>query len=107
MLQFAWESLPKHLSRPINPSGEGGTLVFVALPADNHLQLPIFETVVNGITIKGSFIGNRVDLAETFEMHAAGKTRAERETRKLEDVNEAFDEVDSGKVKARLVFDLR
>jgi hypothetical protein len=29
------------------------------------------------------------------------------ETRKLEDVNEAFDEVDSGKVKARLVFDLR
>jgi hypothetical protein len=49
----------------------------------------------------------RVDLAETFELHAAGKTRVERETRKLEDVNEAFDEVDSGKVKARLVFDLR
>jgi alcohol dehydrogenase, propanol-preferring len=48
-----------------------------------------------------------MDLAETFELHAAGKTRVERETRKLEDVSEAFDEVDSGKVKARLVFDLR
>jgi D-arabinose 1-dehydrogenase-like Zn-dependent alcohol dehydrogenase len=31
----------------------------------------------------------------------------EREARRLEEVNEAFDKVDSGKVKARLVFDLR
>jgi len=85
----------------------GGTLVFVALPADNHLQIPIFETVVNSLTIKGSFLGNRVDLAETFELHAAGKTRIERETRRLEQVNEAFEEVDSGKIKARLVFDFR
>jgi propanol-preferring alcohol dehydrogenase len=98
---------PKAFEQAHKSLRRGGTLVFVALPADNHVQLPIFETVVNGITIKGSFLGNRVDLAETFELHAAGKTRVERETRKLEDVNEAFDEVDSGKVKARLVFDLR
>jgi propanol-preferring alcohol dehydrogenase len=93
------------LSKPISLR-RGGTLVFVALPADNQVQLPIFETVVNAITIKGSFLGNRVDLAETFELHASGKTRVEREMRRLEEVNQACDEVDSGKVKARLVFDL-
>ena len=98
---------PKAFEQAYKSLRRGGTLVFVALPADNHLQLPIFETVVNGLTIRGSFLGNRVDLAETFELHAAGKTRVERETRKLEEVNEAFEEVDSGKVKARLVFDLR
>ena len=31
----------------------GGTLVFVALPAENHIELPIFETVLNGITVVG------------------------------------------------------
>jgi propanol-preferring alcohol dehydrogenase len=98
---------PKAFEQAYQSLRRGGTLVFVALPADNHVQIPIFETVVNGLTIKGSFLGNRVDLAETFELHAAGKTRVEREIRKLEQVNEAFEEVDNGKVKARLVFDFR
>jgi alcohol dehydrogenase, propanol-preferring len=48
-----------------------------------------------------------VDLAETFDLHAAGKTRLERETRELEEVNEAFDQVDRAKAKACLVFDFR
>ena len=35
----------------------GGTLVLVALPAENHIELPIFETVLNGITVVGSIVG--------------------------------------------------
>ena len=46
-------------------------------------------------------------MAETFELQAAGRTRVITEVRKLEQVNEAFAEVESGKAKARLVFDLR
>src|SRR6059058_5402489 len=52
----------------------GGKLVFVALPADNEITLPIFETVLNGITI-GSIVRTRKDLREVFELHVAGKTR--------------------------------
>lgn len=84
-----------------------GRLVFVALPADNEVSLPIFETVLNGITVTGSIVGTRVDLAETFELHADGRTRVVRETRRLEDVNECFAAVEHGGVDARLVFDLR
>jgi alcohol dehydrogenase, propanol-preferring len=84
-----------------------GRLVFVGLPADNHIQLPIFETVLNGITVAGSIVGTRLDLAETFELHAAGRTRVIRETRRLDEVNEAFEEVEKGQAPARLVFDLR
>jgi alcohol dehydrogenase, propanol-preferring len=69
--------------------------------------LPIFETVLNGLSIKGSIVGNRVDLAETFELHAGGRTKVVRETRKLEGVNEAFEEVASGRAKARLLFGFR
>ncbi len=81
-----------------------GTLVFVALPADNNVTLPIFETVLNGITIVGSIVGTRTDLREVFELHAAGKTRVIREIRPLDQVNEAIDDVNAGRVAARIVF---
>ena len=85
----------------------GGTLVLVGLPADNSFRLPIFETVLQGITVTGSIVGTRVDLAETFQLHQEGRTRVVRETRKLEDVNDAFEEIEKGDVDARLVFDFR
>jgi propanol-preferring alcohol dehydrogenase len=81
----------------------GGKLVFVALPADNEITLPIFETVLNGITIIGSIVGTRKDLREVFELHAAGKTRVIRETRPLDQVNEAIADVEAGRVAARIV----
>jgi propanol-preferring alcohol dehydrogenase len=84
-----------------------GRLVLVGLPADNMVQLPIFETVLNGITVTGSIVGTRVDLAETFELHADGRTQVVRETRHLEDVNQCFAEIERGDIDARLVFDLR
>ena len=83
----------------------GGTLVFVALPADNEVKLPIFETVLNGITIRGSIVGTRKDLREVFELHAAGKTRVIRETRPLDQVNEAIADVEAGRVAARIVLE--
>jgi len=85
----------------------GGTLVLVGLPADNFVKLPIFETVLQGITVTGSIVGTRVDLAETFQLHADGRTRVVRETRTLDDVNEAFEQIEKGGVDARLVFDFR
>ena len=98
---------PKAFEQAYGSLRRGGRLVFVALPADNFVQLPIFETVLNGIQIIGSIVGTRIDLAEVFDLHKAGRTRVIREVRKLEEVNEAFEEVEKGKVKARLVFDMR
>jgi alcohol dehydrogenase, propanol-preferring len=80
-----------------------GTIVFVGLPADNYVQLPIFETVLNGITVVGSIVGTRLDLREVFELHAAGKTRVIFEERPLAEVNEAIHDVESGRVTARIV----
>jgi len=84
----------------------GGTLVFVGLPAENFVKLPIFETVLNGITIKGSIVGTHHDLEEVFQLHASGRTSVLYETRRLEEVNEAFREVEDGSAgTARLVFE--
>jgi propanol-preferring alcohol dehydrogenase len=98
---------PKAFEQAFGALRRGGTLVFVALPADNFVKMPIFETVLNGITIIGSIVGTRKDLAEVYAIHAQGRTRVVRETRKLADVNECFEQVEKGHIKARVVFDLR
>lgn len=98
---------PKAFEQAYGSLRRGGTLVFVALPADNSVQLPIFETVLNGTKVVGSIVGTRNDLAEVYQLHALGRTRVIRETRRLDEVNECFNEVEKAAVKARIVFDLR
>jgi propanol-preferring alcohol dehydrogenase len=97
---------PRAFEQAYGALRRGGTLVFVALPTDNEVKLPIFETVLNGITIVGSIVGTRSDLREVFELHAAGKTRVIREVRSLEQVNESIADVEAGRVAARIVFEL-
>ena len=96
---------PKAFEQAYSSLRRGGTLVFVALPADNEVTVPIFQTVLNGITIVGSIVGTRTDLREVFELHEAGKTRVIRETRSLDQVNESIADVEAGRVAARIVFE--
>lgn len=95
---------PKSFEQAYGTLRRGGKLVFVALAADNHVSLPIFETVLNGITIVGSIVGTRTDLREVFELHSAGKTKVIREVCPLVRVNESIADVDAGRVAARTVF---
>ncbi len=95
---------PKSFEQAYRSLKRGGTLVFVALPAENEMKLPIFETVLNGITVVGSIVGTRTDLREVFELHAAGKTTVAREIRPLDEVNEAIADVEAGHVPGRIVF---
>ena len=94
---------PKAFEQAYGALRRGGTLVFVGLPADNHVQLPIFETVLQGITVVGSIVGTRLDLREVFELHGAGRTRVILEERPLADVNQAIVDVEAGDVPARIV----
>lgn len=83
----------------------GGRLVLVALPASGSLQIPVFDTVLNGTSVIGSIVGTRADLIDVFALHAAGRTKVSYETRPLADVNEAIAEVLHGKAKARIVLE--
>ncbi|WP_329282625.1 zinc-dependent alcohol dehydrogenase [Streptomyces sp. NBC_01451] len=84
----------------------GGRLVMVGLPADDaSINVPIFETVLGGISVIGSIVGTRQDLSEVFALHAAGRTQVIAEPRRLDQVNESFDEVLGGRAEARLVFE--
>jgi propanol-preferring alcohol dehydrogenase len=86
----------------------GGRLVCVGLPPedDGPMSLPIFPTVLKGISVIGSIVGTRQDLTEVFELHALGRTRVAAETRKLDEVNDAIQDVLTGRATARLVFEM-
>ena len=96
---------PRAFEQAYGSLRRGGTLVFVALPADNEVKLPIFETVLNGITIVGSIVGTRSELRDVFALHGAGRTTVIREVRPLEQVNEAIADVEAGRVAARIVLE--
>ncbi|HET8663732.1 MAG TPA: alcohol dehydrogenase AdhP [Nocardioides sp.] len=98
---------PRSFEQAFASLRRGGRLVCVALPpeADGPMRLPIFETVLKGISVIGSIVGTREDLAEVFRLHALGRTRVIAEARKLDDVNSAIDDVLEGRTGARLVFE--
>jgi propanol-preferring alcohol dehydrogenase len=98
---------PRAFEQAFRSLKPGGTLSLVALPADNYMQLPIFETVLNAVKVMGSIVGTRQDLQEVFALHRAGRTRVLYERVSLADVNQAFDSVLRGtNEQPRLVFDM-
>lgn len=82
-----------------------GTISLVGLPP-GHFETPIFDVVLKRITIRGSIVGTRQDLAESLAFAAEGKVRAHIHHRSLDDINRVFADLGSGSVDGRIVLDL-
>ncbi len=96
---------PRVFEQAFSSLNRGGRLICVALPAEEQMTVSIFDTVLKGISIIGSIVGTRQDLAEVFALHASGRTRVIAESRSLDEVNDAITDVLAGAVPARLVFE--
>ena len=81
-----------------------GTCVLVGLPP-GEFPVALFDVVVNCITIRGSFVGTRRDMAEALAFAAHGKVKADYELQPLSSINEVFDRLDHGLVPSRVVLD--
>jgi propanol-preferring alcohol dehydrogenase len=79
-----------------------GTCVLVGLPPGDF-PLPLFDVVANCITIRGSFVGNREDMAETLAIADEGKVRADVELEPLASINDVFDRLKHGAIAGRVV----
>jgi propanol-preferring alcohol dehydrogenase len=82
-----------------------GTVTLVGLPP-GEFPLSIFDVVLKRITVRGSIVGTRRDLAEALAFAAEGKVRAHIHRLGLEDVNDAFEALRNGRVDGRLVIDM-
>lgn len=84
----------------------GGTIVAVGLPVES-MDLSIPRLVLDGIQVIGSLVGTRQDLKESFQFAAEGKVVPKYEMRPMEDINAIFKEMEAGKIKGRMVIDLK
>jgi propanol-preferring alcohol dehydrogenase len=82
----------------------GGTCVLIGLPP-GELPIPLFDVVANCITLRGSFVGTRQDMAEALAFAADGRVKADIELQPLASVNEVFRRLEHGDVAARVVLD--
>jgi len=79
-----------------------GTCVLVGLPP-GEFPTPLFEVVANCITIRGSFVGNREDMAEALAFAAQGKVKADIELQPLSAINQVMQRLEKGDVASRVV----
>ena len=82
-----------------------GTIALNGLPP-GEFPTPIFDVVLKRITIRGSIVGTRKDLAEAVQFATEGKVKAHIHKAKLEDVNTIFSDLGNGKVDGRMVITL-
>ena len=82
-----------------------GTVSLVGLPP-GEFPAPIFDVVLKRITIRGSIVGTRQDLAEAIAFAAEGKVRAHIHEVPLEDVNRVLQDLKAGTINGRIVLRL-
>jgi propanol-preferring alcohol dehydrogenase len=96
---------PKAFEQATAMVRRGGTVSLNGLPP-GRFPLDIFGVVLNGITVRGSIVGTRLDLQESLDFAAQGKVRATVSTDRLENVNDVFARMSRGAIEGRAVLDM-
>jgi propanol-preferring alcohol dehydrogenase len=97
---------PKAFEQALGMVARGGTVSLVGLPPGSF-ALPIFDTVLNGITVRGSIVGTRLDLQEALNFAGEGKVKATVATERLENINDIFARMHAGDIQGRIVIDFQ
>ena len=83
-----------------------GTCVLVGIPPGDF-PTPLFDVVANCITIRGSFVGTRQDMAEALQFAAEGRVKADIELQPLSAINDVLKRLAHGEVHSRVVLDFQ
>lgn len=96
---------PVAFSQGLSVLRRKGTMSLNGLPPGTF-DLPIFDTVLNRFTIRGSIVGTRKDMQEAISFAVEGKVKATVHTAKLEDINNIFDNMKKGEIEGRMVLEI-
>ncbi|GMA38136.1 alcohol dehydrogenase AdhP [Mobilicoccus caccae] len=93
---------PSAFGQAIGMCRRGGTIVFQGLPPGDF-PAPIFDIVLKGLTIRGSIVGTRQDMVEALDFYARGLIKPRCSERRLDEINDVFDEMRRGGIDGRVV----
>jgi propanol-preferring alcohol dehydrogenase len=79
-----------------------GTLVLVGISVSQY-ELPLVDTVVKGVGIRGSYLGPREDLESVFALARSGEMRAQVETHGIDDAPAILERMKRGEIAGRAV----
>lgn len=82
-----------------------GTISLNGLPPGSF-DLPIFDTVLNRYTVRGSIVGTRKDMQEAIAFAVDGKVKPTVHIARLEDINAIFDQMKKGEIEGRIVLQI-
>ena len=81
-----------------------GRVIGVGMPKGS-MSIPITRWVTSGIELIGSTLGSRKDLQEALDFAKLHRIGCKVEKRKLQDINQVFDDLSDGKINGRIVID--
>jgi propanol-preferring alcohol dehydrogenase len=96
---------PPAFAQALNLVRRKGTIALVGLPPGTFAT-PIFDVVLKRITLRGSIVGTRQDLAEAIRFASEGKVKAHIHEARLDDINRIFTDMKEGQVDGRMVIRL-
>ncbi|MEZ0053135.1 propanol-preferring alcohol dehydrogenase [Mycobacterium sp. MAA66] len=97
---------PQAFRQAIGMARRGGTIVLIGLPPGDF-PAPIFDIVLKGLTIRGSIVGTRQDLAEALDFYARGLIKPTVTRAHLGEINSVLTEMEQGRIQGRVVIDHR
>ncbi len=93
---------PAAIQQAFRALKRNGTLVLVGISV-NQYELPLVDTIVKGISIRGSYLGSRRDLEEVFALAVAGVITPHVHTHALDETPELLDRMKRGDLMGRAV----
>ncbi|SKA01645.1 alcohol dehydrogenase, propanol-preferring [Enhydrobacter aerosaccus] len=96
---------PKAFEQAFGALRPHGTMALVGLPPGSF-AMPIFDTVLKRITVRGSIVGTRQDLEEALEFAGDGAVAAHFSWDRLENINAIFARMEQGGIDGRIVLQM-
>lgn len=93
---------PKAFEQAVNMVSRGGTVSLNGLPP-GQFPISIFDMILNGITVRGSIVGTRLDLQEALDFAAEGQVKAHISVEPLENINSVLERMKKGQIEGRIV----
>lgn len=79
-----------------------GTLVLAGL-ASSHFELPVVDSILKGISLRGSFLGTKQDLQDVFRLAAEGVAQPHVEAHSLSETPRLMEKMRCGELRGRAV----
>ena len=93
---------PAAIQQAVRSLKRAGTAILVGISVTNY-ELPLVETILKAITIRGSYLGTRRDLEAVFALAEQGAIRPHVETHPIDEAPALLERLRQGRIPARAI----